>query len=150
MTSLGVNFDSQLNFDVHVSNMWNKAGRQLNILQRLNGSLDYSSRLSVYKSFIMSNFNYCLVLWMFISKCPLSKIEGIQMRRLRFVLDDCTSDYVELLDKANVPVMKIVALRYLPIGVYKCMKTYEIFADWGLQMYKLHQPQILQCSFYYK
>ena len=121
MTVLGITIDSQLNFNVHVSNMCNKAGRQLNVLQRLKGSLDYSSRLSIYKSFIMSNFNYCPVVWMFTSKSSLSKLEGIQKRALRFVLDDYTSDYVELLDKANVPGMKIMALRYLAIEVYKCI-----------------------------
>ena len=121
MTVLGITIDSQLNFNVHVSNMCNKAGRQLNVLQRLKGSLDYSSRLSIYKSFIMSNFNYCPVVWMFTSKYSLSKLEGIQKRALRFVLDDYTSDYVELLDKANVPGMKIMALRYLAIEVYKCI-----------------------------
>ena len=56
---------------------------------------------------------------MFTSKSLLSKLEGIQKRALRFVLDDYTSDYVELLDKANVPGMKIMALRYLAIEVYK-------------------------------
>ena len=58
---------------------------------------------------------------MFTSKSLLSKLEGIQKRALRFVLDDYTSDYVELLDKANVPGMKIMALRYLAIEVYKCI-----------------------------
>ena len=121
MTVLGITIDSQLNLNVHFSNMCNKADRQLNVLQRLKGSLDYSSRLSIYKSFIMSNFSYCPVVWMFISKSSLSKLEGIQKRALRFVLDDCTSDYVELLYKANVPGMKIMALRYLVIEVYKCI-----------------------------
>ena len=54
-------------------------------------------------------------------KNSLSKLEGIQKRALRFVPDDYTSDYVELLDKANVPGMKIMALRYLAIEVYKCI-----------------------------
>ena len=103
--------------------MCNKAGRQLNVLQRLKGSLDYSSKLSIYNNFIMSNFNYCPVVWMFTSKSSLSKPEGIQKRALRIVLDDYTSDNVELLDKANVPGMKIMrkSLRYLAIEVYKCI-----------------------------
>ena len=50
MTVLGVDIDDKLNFNSHVSNMCNKAGRQLNVLQRLKGSLDYASRLSIYKS----------------------------------------------------------------------------------------------------
>ena len=83
--------------------MCNKSGRQLHVLQRLKGSLDYSSRLSIYKSFNMSNFNCCPVVWMFTSKSSPSKLEGIHKRAIRFVLDDHTSDYVELRGNANVP-----------------------------------------------
>ena len=97
MNVLGIDIDDKLNFNSHVSNMCNKAGRQLNFLQRLKGSLDYASRLSIYKSFIMSNFNYWPVVWMFTSKSSLSKLEDIQRRALRFVLDDYTSDYHDLL-----------------------------------------------------
>ena len=78
MTVLGINIDNKLNFNSHVSSMCNKAGRQLNVLQRLKGSLDYASRLSIYKSFIMSNFNYCPVVWMFTSKSSLLKLETIK------------------------------------------------------------------------
>ena len=37
------------------------------------------------------------------------------------MLDDSESDYNGLLNKADVPGMKIMALRYLAIEVYKCM-----------------------------
>ena len=121
MTVLGINMDNKLNFNSHVSSMCNKAGRQLNVLQRLKGSLDYASRLSIYKSFIMSNFNYCPVVWMFTSKSSLLKLETIKNRALRFVLDDYASDYYDLLKKADVPGMKIMALRFLAIEVYKCI-----------------------------
>ena len=60
MTVLGITIDSQLNFNVHVSNMCNKAGRQLNVLQRLKGSLDYSSRLSIQ---ICSGWLYIGLCW---------------------------------------------------------------------------------------
>ena len=47
---LGVNIDSKLNFNDHVCDMCTKAGRQLNVLQRLKGSLDFDSRMVIYKS----------------------------------------------------------------------------------------------------
>ena len=78
MKVLGIDIDDRLTFDGHVSNMCNKAGRQLNALQRLKGSLDKNSRMAIYKSFIMSNFNYCPLVWMFTSKTSLSKLENIQ------------------------------------------------------------------------
>ena len=124
MTVLGITIDSKLNVNSHVSSMCNKAGRQLNVLQRLNGSLDYASRLSVYKRFIMSNFNYCPVVLMFTSKSSLSKLETTQKRALRFVLDDYTSGYYDLLKKAD-DGMKIMALRFLAIGVYKCINGFN-------------------------
>ena len=126
---LGVNIDDKLNFNSHLSNICNKAGRQLDVLKRLKGFLDYASRLSIYKSFIMSNFNYCPVVWMFASS--LSKFVDIQKRALRFVLGDYTSDYHELLNKADVPGVKILALSYLAIEVYKWVNGLnpEYFSD---------------------
>ena len=116
---LGVNIDSKLNFNDHVCDMCTKAGRQLNLLQRLKGSLDFDSRMVIYKSFIISNFNHCPVVWLFTSKSSLSNLENIQKRALRFVLNDYESDYNDLLTKANVPGIKIVTLRQLAIEVYK-------------------------------
>ena len=86
MKVLGIDIDNMLTFDGHVSNMCIKAGKQLNALQRLKGSLHQDSRMAIYKSFIMSNFNHCPVIWIFTSKTSLSKLENIQKRALRFVL----------------------------------------------------------------
>ena len=124
LTFLGLDIDGKLNFDSHVSNnhvsnMLNKAGRQLNVLQRLKCSLDYISRLSLSKIFMVSNFNYCPVVWMFTSKSLLSKLEDIQKQTLRFVLDDYESDYNVSLDKTNVHGRKIMTLGYLTIEAYK-------------------------------
>ena len=121
MKVLGIDIDDRLTFDGHISNMCIKAGRQLNVLQRLRGSLDQDSRMAIFKSFIMSNFNYCPLIWMFTSKTSLSKLENIQKRALRFVLDDYQSDYNDLLQNANVPGIKIMLLRYLAIEVFKCI-----------------------------
>ena len=121
MKVLGIDIDDKLTFDGHISNMCIKAGRQLNVLQRLRGSLDQDSRMAIYKSFIMSNFNYCPLIWMFTSKTSLSKLENIQKRALRFVLDDYQSGYNDLLQNANVPGIKIMLLRYLAIQVFKCI-----------------------------
>ena len=58
---------------------------------------------------------------MFDSKTLLSKLENIQKRALRFVLDYYQTDYPDLLQNANVPGIKIMVLRYLAIEVFKCV-----------------------------
>ena len=78
MKVLGVKIDNKLNFTEHISDVCIKAGRQLNILQRFKMVLDYKSRMVIYKSFMMSNFNYFPIVWMFTGKKSLDRIENIK------------------------------------------------------------------------
>ena len=121
ITILGVIVDNKLNFNDHIYTLCAKAGKQLNALQRLSKSLDKDSKLAIYKSFIMSNFNFCPVVWMFTSKSSLNRLEDIQRRALRFVLCDYDSCYENLLAAASVPGIRINLLRCLAIEVFKCV-----------------------------
>ena len=125
MKVLGITIDDKLNFSEHISNVCIKAGRQLNVLQRLKRVLDYKSRMAIYNSFVMSNFNYCPIVWMFTSKKSLEKIENIQKRALRFVLNDYQSNYHDLLNKSEATGIKIMTLRLLAIEVYKCVNNFN-------------------------
>ena len=84
MKVLEITIDYCLKFDKHIAHLCAKAGRQLNVLQRLKGPLVYSSLLTIYKTFIMSNFNYCPIVWMFSSKKSFTANENIQKRALPF------------------------------------------------------------------
>ena len=57
--SLGIIIDYKLKFDMHLREICKSAARQLNALRRLSIYLDENSRLLIYKSFILANFNYC-------------------------------------------------------------------------------------------
>ena len=65
---LGVTIDSDLNFDNHISEMCKKTSRQLNILKRIGKYMNRLGRLTSYYSFILSNFNYCPVIWHYCSE----------------------------------------------------------------------------------
>ena len=95
MKILCIHIDSKLNFNGLIAFLCTKAGRQLNVLQRM---LDYVSKMAIYNSFIISSFNYCPAVWMFTSKSSLNKPEKIQKRALRFVCNDFISNYSELLE----------------------------------------------------
>ena len=65
---LGITVDSHLNLDKHISEICKKASEQLNILKRIGKYLNRLGRLTIYYSFILSNFNYCPVTWHFCSE----------------------------------------------------------------------------------
>ena len=62
---------------------------------------------------------------MFTSKKSLEKIENIQKRALRFVLNDYQSNYHDLLNKSEATGIKIMTLHLLAIEVYKCVNNFN-------------------------
>ena len=74
---LGVTFDFMLNFNSHISSICKKASMQLNILKRIGGHLNRLGKLTIYYSFILSNLNYCPLVWHFCGESNTKKLESI-------------------------------------------------------------------------
>ena len=60
---LGIHIDDQLSFNLHISNICKSAFKQLNALVRLKRFLGSEERKALINSFILSNFNYCRLVW---------------------------------------------------------------------------------------
>ena len=118
---LGVDIDYQLNFDQHISNLCRKASQQLNVLKRLSPFLSRLNKLTIFHTFILSNFNYCPLTWHFCSESNSKKLEKIQERALRFVYDDFKSTYEELLNKANIPFLHIKRIRTMAEETFRIL-----------------------------
>ena len=116
---LGVEIDSHLKFDVHVSNMCKKASQQINVLKRIGKYLNFESRKSVYHAFIMSIFNFCPLIWHFCSKSNSEKLEKINFRALKFVYQDFSSSYEDLILKADSSTLHLARLRTLALEIFK-------------------------------
>ena len=82
---LGVQIDDQLNFSLHISNICRSAANQLNALIRLKRFLTFEVKKTLINSYFYSNFNYCLLVWMFSSAKSLNKVESLQKRALCFL-----------------------------------------------------------------
>ena len=65
---LGIQTDSDLTFDEHISSICNKVAKKINVLSRLVNYVPLDKRCMVNKAFIESQFNYCFLIWMFHSK----------------------------------------------------------------------------------
>ena len=62
---LGINIDSRLNFEPHVTDLCKSAASQLNALLRSKLYLTFEARKIMIESFVYSNFNYCPLVWEF-------------------------------------------------------------------------------------
>jgi ribonuclease P/MRP protein subunit RPP40 len=122
---VGVYIDKQLNFTKHIKEICIKAGRQLNVLKRLSSKLDKESRLCIFRCFVLSHFNYCPIAWHFCSKANTIKLEKLQQRGLRFVYNDYTSDYEQLLAKASLPTLELGRLRNICTEMYKAINGHS-------------------------
>jgi hypothetical protein len=101
ITILGLNLDNKLNFNKHTSILCQKVGMKINALYRMNRILNESSKMLLFNSFVECYFHYCPVIWHFCSKTDTLKIEKLQRRALRQVVQDSQSTYIELLSACN-------------------------------------------------
>ena len=120
---LGVTIDYKLSFDSHIANLALKAARQLNAVKRVGYFLPQSCRMIIYKSFVLSNFNYCPLVWHFCGNKNTDKLEKIQKRGLRFVFNDYDSDYEYLLGRAGLDSLYLSRLKVLASEVYKTLNN---------------------------
>ena len=110
----GVHLDDHLNFNKQTKELCRKAASLLNVLQRLARHLDQGCRMSIFRAFILTHFNYCALVWHFCGATNAKKLERIQCRALRFVFLDFNSDYATLLDRAGLPTLELARKRENP------------------------------------
>ena len=113
---LGIQIDDKLNFNLHISKICKSAANQLNALIRLKQFLSFHAKELLINSYIISNFNYCPLVWMFSSTQSLNKIENLQERALSF-----EASYEALLSKGGKSKMNLRRLRTLCIEIYKTL-----------------------------
>ena len=88
---LGIKFDSKLRFDEHVSSLCKKASQKLHALARISTYMCSSKLKILMKSFILSQFGYCPIIWMFHSKILDHRKNCIHERALRLAYKDESS-----------------------------------------------------------
>ena len=74
---LEIHLDDKLNFNLHISNICRSAVNQLNTLIRLKSYLNFNAKRVLINSYIISNFNYCPLVWIYSTAKSLNKIESL-------------------------------------------------------------------------
>ncbi len=62
---LGITINEKLKFNKYVNIICKKAARQINVMYRFKGVFYLKERQIIYNTFILSNFNYCPIIWHF-------------------------------------------------------------------------------------
>ena len=90
---LGIKIDSRLNFNEHLDVILKKASRKINALSSITPFMNISKLRILINLFLNSQFNYCLLIWMFHSHSINNKINHLHERVLRIVYDDFISSF---------------------------------------------------------
>ena len=108
---LGLTIDNKLNFGIHMNNICKVPSAKIKGLGRIRSRLNLLQVKTLY--FILSQFNYCCLVWMFCSKTLQNKINQIQKRALRIVYNEPNLNLdklVELDKSTTIHIKNIITL----------------------------------------
>ena len=112
---LGVVIDERLSFETHISKLCKKAGSKLSALARISGYMDANKLKILMRAFVISQSEYCPLVWMFHSRHLNSKINRIHERPLRIAYKDYDSSFYTLLERDDSVNIHVKHLRNLMI-----------------------------------
>ena len=78
-------------------------------------------RKALIYSFILSNFNYCHLVWFISSDKCLNKVENLQKRALQFLFNDYSSSYEELIKNSETSTVNVSNYCSLCIEIFKTL-----------------------------
>ena len=81
--------------------------------------MDFEKRRSLMKAFVISQFNYCPLIWMFHNRALNNRINKIHERALRLVYQNKNLSFSELLELDNAVTMHQRNLQVLVTEILK-------------------------------
>ena len=116
---LGVKIDNKLSFKIHVESLCTNASQKVHALSRVSNYMFFERRRTIMQTFILSQFGYCPLVWMFHSRELNNRINRIHERALRLVYQDRTLSFEELLKKDKSFTIHERNIQTLGIELYK-------------------------------
>ena len=118
---LGITIDRDLKLDQHINDICKTANFKVRSLFRLRQFLDQHHAKKLCDAFIMSNFNYCPLIWMYCSKKANDRINSVHKRALRAVTGDCTASFDDLISSTRDKTIHQRNMVTLVTEIYKCL-----------------------------
>ena len=116
---LGIYIGSNFSFEYHINRICHKASQKLRALSRIAKYISEDKKFMLFKSFIISQFNYCPIVWMCHGRGLNNKINNIHERALRIVYHDKISSFKTLLKRDKSTSIHMKNLQYLATELFK-------------------------------
>ena len=118
----GMTIDQDLNFDKHIVNICKKVNDQFNVMKRFSNLVSkHTIMLLLYRNFIVPRLNYCADIWHFCGARNTKKLEDLNKRILRFILNEHNLSYSELLEITSQASLYNKRLASMLTTCYKCI-----------------------------
>ena len=92
---LGVTVDNKVSFELHLNLVCRKVSQKLRAFARVSKFIPKKKLRVIMKTFIMSQFSYCPLVWMCHSRTSNNKINKLHERASLLVYDDRQSTFEE-------------------------------------------------------
>ena len=119
---LVITLDKHLDFKSHVNSLCKKARQKLHALAHISSYVDVEKLTIVMNAFVVSQFSYCPLVWMFHDRSVNKKTNKIHERALRISYKDSCSSFEELLLKANTVSIHHKNLQLLATEIFETQK----------------------------
>ena len=116
---LGVEIDNKLKFDKHAKTLCSKANMKINAFSRLNTYISRAQALLICNRVLLSNFNYCPLIWLFCKKGADKEINSTHKRVLRMLFEDYECPFEILLTRSGSACIHAKNLQKLMIEIYQ-------------------------------
>ena len=109
---LGIHMNGNLNFTLHANMLYSKANQKLGLLKRTCHFVNNSRmKRALYLTMVRSIFEHCPIIWRPSSSTAIAKLETIQKRAFKWILNDSYSSY----SSNNLYYVHCKQLNILPI-----------------------------------
>ena len=120
---LGVTIDRKLNFNKHVTNLYDKASKKIQALDIILSYIPETQKRVLMNVYFMSQFGYCPLVWMNHSRTLNNPINGLHKRALSLVYSDFSSSCSELLEKDKSATIHHLNFQTLAYEIYNVKKN---------------------------
>jgi hypothetical protein len=121
-SDLGVIFDNNLSFKVHINKMIGKANARVGMVKRCFNHLNTEALIVLYKTLIRPILEYCSSIWFPITQGQINNIEKVQRRATKIPKSISHLTYTDRLKKLNLTTLVFMKERADMVQAFKILK----------------------------